>query len=534
MDIDNRLQLIPLFRVVLFLLAGIIAGRYVEGITLQTSVWCMVLTLVVAFLIPYLFKRWLKRVYLDVAVCQSILIFIVVFFLGCTRMLYHRESSKVSLPTDEVPYQAIVLSTPVIKNKVVMVDMVITRCDSLVVPMKVKASFLKPEYDKKSYLFEGDYPWDVYALKPGDGMDVFSVLKEPENFEGSDFDYVEYLHNHGIYATTFVAYEHWIPWKVNTESLSYVDRLRISALALRYKIYERYKTLGLSDQELAVITAMTLGDKSSLSSETKENYSVSGASHVLALSGLHLGIIYAILSLLTLGGRFRRVSQLVIVIAIWTYVFIVGLSLSVVRSALMLTVFSFVTMLGRSNVSINTLSLAAIIMLLVNPANMYDVGFQMSFLAVLFILLLYKSLFSLLPERYSHNIVCRWVWGMVSVSLSAQIGVAPLVAYYFGRFSVYFLLTNFIVVPAATVILYATVILLVFYPLPQIQGLIAKGMTYFVGYLNDILMNISSLPYSSIEELHPNLIQLFCVYVFIAAMYVVLVQVRKMLSISLF
>lgn len=142
---------------------------------------------------------------------------------------------------------------------------------------------------------------------------------------------------------------------------------------------------------------MALGDKSSLSDKLEEDYSVSGASHVLALSGLHLGIIYAILSLLLARRRWQSVSQALILIAVWTYVFIVGMSASVVRSAIMLTVYSFVSLLNRNKMSLNTLSVAAVVILAGNPLFLYDVGFQMSFAAVLFIILFYRPVFALCP-----------------------------------------------------------------------------------------------------------------------------------------
>ena len=252
---------------------------------------------------------------------------------------------------------------------------------------------------------------------------------------------------------------------------------------------------------------MALGDKSALTKELKDVYAVTGASHVLALSGLHLGIIYALLSLLVVGRRWQMVSQLLIVSCIWAFVFLVGMSTSVVRSATMLTVYALLSLGHRDKMSVNTLAFTAIVMLMIHPLSLYDVGFQMSFMAVFAILVLMPMMMSVFSLEYllSHQTV-RWIWSMVAVSVSAQIGVAPLIAYYFGRFSTYFLLTNFIVVPAATLILWLSPVVLVF---PSLAYL----LLYIVKCLNTVLEQIAAWPGASIEALHPSVLQTVMIYV---------------------
>jgi len=194
----------------------------------------------------------------------------------------------------------------------------------------------------------------------------------------------------------------------------------------------------------------------------------------------------------------------------------------------MLSVFSFVSVIGRKNMSVNTLSLAAIIMLIANPLNLYDTGFQMSFGAVLSILLFFQPIYRLIPlSVLDKSKILKWAWNMSAVSIAAQIGVAPLVAHYFGRFSVYFLLTNFIVIPAATVVLYATIFMAALYILPDIQILAAKAIAWFVAQVNHCLMQISSLPYSSIEGIRLSVMQTFIIYILIACMSIFLIYAKK-------
>ena len=300
--------------------------------------------------------------------------------------------------------------------------------------------------------------------------------------------------------------------------LSRLERSQTYFLVQRTKLLDRLSESGLDGSVYAVVAAMALGDKSQLTKELKDTYAVSGASHILALSGLHLGIIYTLLSLLLSRRRWQVVSQVMIIVCIWLFAFLVGMSASVVRSAVMLTVYALLSLGHRDKMSVNTLAFAAILMLLFNPLSLFDVGFQMSFMAVLAILLFYplfESVWSQ-PFLFDHRIF-KWLWTMLAVSCAAQIGVAPLIAYYFGRFSNYFLLTNLVVVPAATLILYLSLLVLL---IPSLAYL----LIYIVDALNHLLTWITKLPGASIEGLHPTLLQVWMVYVIIGAVYLLLIR----------
>ena len=298
--------------------------------------------------------------------------------------------------------------------------------------------------------------------------------------------------------------------------MSRLDHSKTFFLMQRTKLLDRLSENGVDGGVYAVVAAMALGDKSQLTKELKDTYAVTGASHVLALSGLHLGIIYTLLSLLLSRRRWQVVSQVVIIVCIWLFVFLVGLSASVVRSAVMLTVYALLSLGHRHKMSVNTLAFAAIVMLLFNPMSLFDIGFQLSFLAVLAILLFYPLFEGVWSQSFlmDHR-AFRWLWTMLAVSCAAQIGVAPLIAYYFGRFSNYFLLTNLVVVPAATLILYLSLVVLL---IPAFAYL----LIYVVNALNRLLVWMAALPGASLEGLHPTLIQVSMVYVIIAAVYLLL------------
>ena len=297
---------------------------------------------------------------------------------------------------------------------------------------------------------------------------------------------------------------------------SRIERTQQYFLHQRTLLLQRLETAGLSDDQYAVVAAMALGDKSSLTKDLKETYSMTGASHILALSGLHLGIIYALLSMLVVGRRWQMVSQVAIILSIWAFVFLTGMSTSVVRSAVMLTVYALLAIGHRQKMSVNTLAFTAIVMLLVSPQALFDVGFQMSFMAVFSILLFTPLFYRPFSAEYlmTHRLV-KWLWGIVAVSIAAQIGVAPLIAYYFGRFSCFFLLTNFIVIPAATLILYLSLATLL---IPSIGVVLAS----IVGLLNTTLLYISTIPGATIDGLHPSVMLTASIYAIIFATYYLL------------
>ena len=291
----------------------------------------------------------------------------------------------------------------------------------------------------------------------------------------------------------------------------------------RQQLLERYKQWGLPDEAYGVVAAMTLGEKESLDAEVKDTFSKVGAAHILALSGLHLMILYTFITLFVAWRRFRMLSQVVIVTAIWTFAFLVGMTPSIVRSATMITIYALLSLGHRQKLSVNILALTAIIMLVVQPQSLYDIGFQLSFMAVLAILL-FNPLFSrLIPLHVLQR--HRWLnalWGMTTVSLSAQMGTAPLVAFYFGRFSTYFLLANYVVIPLATAILYLALACILTGWWTALQQLLATVLSAVVILMNRLLDAIAHLPYCSIEGLLPFFWQVALIYIFIGCGYVVL------------
>lgn len=339
-------------------------------------------------------------------------------------------------------------------------------------------------------------------LQMGEELWVRSRISPPVSARNFDeFDYARYLIRKGISGTGFVASGHWQFSECRKEKEGIATVLYRLAASYRTQIENLYRRLGIEGDELAVLSALTLGDKTDLSESVRESYSVAGVSHVLALSGLHIGLLYALafflLRPLLLGGQSGRVLRsLLLILLLWLFAFFTGLSPSVVRSAAMFSIWALADLCGRQSFSLNTLALTAWLMLLVRPVWLFDVGFQLSFAAVLSILLFQPFLYRLCPVRHRAG---TYLWGLVSVSVAAQLSTAPLVLFYFSRFSTHFLLTNLLVVPLVTLILYAAVVLLLLTPMSGLQAVAAVGLEKMLRMLNLLVRWVEQLPYASVD-----------------------------------
>ena len=504
----------PLLRLAICLIAGIVVGEYV-------SLPMPLLPLFVGVVaVALLLWKWPRGQSVAIAVC-----FVV---LGALLMERQKSQSRVQWPDGEVQYEAVVLSDPIEKPKTMAVDILLLKNQR-----KLKCYLYKDERSMGLRIGDGlriqshiqpNSEWRIGTLTSSSLLTLGNSSKLDCSRLIAAFDYRRYLEIHGFTGTTFVSSWKWQKVQISLKDLSRLERTKLRFLQLRSRMLSRLRAGELSGDQYAVVAAMVLGDKSALTKELKETYSVTGASHVLALSGLHLGIIYALLSLLVVGRRWQMVSQLLIISSIWAFVFLVGMPVSVVRSAVMLSIYALLSLGHRNKMSVNTLAFTAIVLLMVNPQSLFDVGFQMSFVAVFSILIflpLFDGVFS--PEYLQSHRIVKWVWGMVAVSCSAQIGVAPLIAYYFGRFSTYFLLTNFIVIPAATLILYLSLLVLI---VPASMYL----LIYITGLLNHILTAIARIPGASIEGLHPSPLQVAMVYVVMVALYLLILRLRRVVS----
>ena len=528
MTFDGRIQLFPMVRVALALMLGVVAGDALHGVVAS---WMWMGCMVVVLLLLLVWSACSKRLPIVVTViARTIVVLLAVAVAGAWRMSVCADNIDMELPDGETTLCAVVAAVPP---------------SGASAENATATSDGKPKTSRYELVVVGGYMsgHTIYAYFPadesvmaenarlnvGDGVEFSSRLRPAVAMSGAltierngstHFNYARWLMVHDIVARTYVAHGKWRRIAVGLQQLSGVQRLRLRLSVWRCGLLSTLRSSELSSTTYSVVAAMVFGDKRSLDGSLRDSYSVSGASHVLALSGMHLSVIYVLLSLILARGRRQSYMQAAVLAAVWGYVVLVGMPPSVVRSALMCTMFTLFSMLGRDRVSLNTLGLSAVLLLAFNPTSFWDVGFQMSFLAVAGILVIGERFGRIVPGKWllEHRFV-GWLWAMCIVSVSAQVMVAPLAAYYFGRFSSYFLLSNLVAVPLATAILYSSVAMCAVMFVPCMLRVAVQVVDFEVSALNDALRWIASLPGASIENIKISGLQLLLVYVLIALVY---------------
>jgi len=330
-------------------------------------------------------------------------------------------------------------------------------------------------------------------------------IKEPQN--PLQFNYKSYLKSQDIAYTLYLKEGHYL--SIPRASTRIADLFSHS----KEKLINSLNSMPLDKRSNAFIKALLLGDKSSLDPSTKKAFSIAGATHVLAVSGLHVGIIVSLFSVL-LNFLLIKVDKrktawlksILLLVVIWIYAGITDFSPSILRASVMFSFLSIGLSLTRHSNIYNTISIAAFFMLIINPDNLYAVGFQLSFLAVLGIVYFYPRLSRLF---YFKNRLIQKTWNLCAVSIGAQITTFPLALYYFHQFPSYFLLSNLVVIPAAFIVLLLSILLLSFSWIPYVIELLSFALNKIISVLHLCIHFIEKLPFSSVQHVYVSLAQLF-------------------------
>lgn len=408
------------------------------------------------------------------------------FLLGC--LLMQRADLRVAYPSTDkkVVFDAVLMDIPQEKKSGLACEFYVINgyCKDRRLRLYIKNDSASLNYFGRE--LQPVYPQlgHTYRIKTrlrgfGEKMDGYAIWAKSRGFTAEGWVYPQHIN----------------PIRVKDGRLPFMERVGLKAKLLRERLLDELfdvDEVGEQSAEYAILAAMAFGDKSMVTSELRDTYSRTGASHLLALSGMHLGILYTIMVLL-LGGRGEATQYLsrwgasatflknmLILMLIWLYVMVAGMPASVIRAATMLTIYSVVNVSGRQRMSVNALAVTAMLMLVVNPLMLCDIGFQMSFLAMLSIFVFQEPLHGLFfgiinhliykykarrtakrggvpafPDYYLENTPgVGAVLGIISVSVAAQVLTAPLAVFYFNRFSACFLITNIIAIPLVTIMLY--------------------------------------------------------------------------------
>ena len=314
---------------------------------------------------------------------------------------------------------------------------------------------------------------------------VLQNVKPPLN--PYQFNYKNYLENLGIYHQIFLKDQ--VVLAIPQSPKSIMDY----AQAIREMFNKRFQKLAFKPTEHALINALLLGQRQDITTDVYEDYAKAGAIHILAISGLHIGILLLILQFIMKPllyfrhGKFVRL--LMILCLLWSFAIIAGLSPSVVRAVTMFSLFAIVRGLKRTSNSLNTLAVSAFILLVFRPRFCFDVGFRLSYAAV-------ASIITVKPVldkwwRIKHRIG-NWFLDLFKVSIAAQIGVLPLSLYYFHQFPGLFFVTNMVVVPCLILILGLGILMLVLIGIHQPPDLLIQILSWFVQIMNRFVEWVAS------------------------------------------
>ena len=489
------LKYIPL-HFIFFQIIGIILGFYLKLNPLIMSLFLLVSLLLLAVLYFVFRNKTIQQYYFSLST------FFIFILIGMASITFQNNSSKSNYYTKHI------LDT---KNKIVLrIDnvlksnnyydnytaQVLTINNKLVVG-KIKLNILKGSIDNA-------FTIDAKILV----FEKFKPINKPLN--PYVFNYKNYLARKQVY--------HQITTKNDAIFILNNDKTTLKGLAFafREKINRSLKTHGFKGDELAIINALLLGKRQEISKEILQNYQNAGAIHILAVSGLHVGIILLLLNILLKPfERFKNgnlIKLSLVVLFLWIFAFIAGLSASVVRAVTMFTAVA-VSLATKNRISTyKTLIISVFFLLLFNPFYLFEVGFQLSYLAVFFIVWIQPILYKIWQPKSK---LIDYPWQLFTVSIAAQLGVLPLSLYYFHQFPSLFFVANLIIIPFLGVVLGLGILVILLSLFNVLPSFIANAYEQIIFLLNSTVASIAKQESFLFQNISFNIITVVLSYLLI-------------------
>ncbi|TXE18900.1 ComEC/Rec2 family competence protein [Psychroserpens burtonensis] len=337
---------------------------------------------------------------------------------------------------------------------------------------------------------------------------IFRVVNKPTN--PNQFDYGKYLGKQYVYHQLFTENTSVLTLKSERSSIfGYAD-------AIRTHINEKLENYNFKPEELAIINALILGQRQDMSKDIYDSYTGAGAIHILAVSGLHVGLI---LLLLTIGLRpieriknGKTIKVVLILILLWLFAIVAGLSASVTRAVTMFSIVAIAMHMKRPTNIFNTLAISMFVLLLVKPMFLFDVGFQLSYVAVLAIVSLQPLLYKLWKPKWK---LIDYFWQILTVTVAAQFGVVPLSLYYFHQFPSLFFISNLAIIPFLGMILGLGILIIILAVLNALPQFFADLYGSIISGMNTVVTWVSQQEAFLFKNISINELQVFACYLLI-------------------
>lgn len=344
-----------------------------------------------------------------------------------------------------------------------------------------------------------------------------TIINQPLN--PHQFNYADYMNGLGIY--------HQLQLSANNFFLKNNSNKTLIGIAAstRNTIIEKLKKANFGKEELGVIEALLLGQRQHISEETYDNYKNAGAVHILALSGLHIGILLLLLQFLLqpleLLPKGKTIKLVTIVCLLWSFAFLAGMSSSIIRAVTMFSFVAYALYLNRPTSTFNIIALSLFFILLINPGLLFQAGFQMSYAAVFTIVWVYPMAQRLwFPKLF----LVRKIWQLFSISVAAQLGVLPISLFYFHQFPSLFFISNLLIVPFLGIILgygIFVIILALFNILPHT---IAQGYNTIIQIMNKLVAWVAKQEAFLFKNISFDGVQLILTYILILTFIIFLTR----------
>ncbi len=336
----------------------------------------------------------------------------------------------------------------------------------------------------------------VSQMMPGDRLLIrFSPVEISDRGNPDEFKYRFFMENHGFRYYALVNRSsiagHIIPRR---------RKLIYRALILREKIIGMYEERGITGERLALVAAITLGQKNMLEADQKISFMKAGVMHIMAVSGLHTGILslFVFNILFFLRGRLRFLRILITILLLWSFAFITGLAPSVLRATIMFSFLHAGNLMKRPANGINSVLASAFILLIIRPPVLFEAGFLLSYSAVIYIIAFYGDLYR---KVVFNNFLADKIWQSAAVTIIAQAGTLPLTITLFNRFPVYFILTNILIVPVSALLVITGCLAVLTFPLGIVSACFAFLLNNIAGLIGYLTEKAASLPFSSIGNI---------------------------------